>query len=202
MTEKEVLKILKETGAFLEGHFLLSSGLHTGLYLQCAVSLQYPRHAERLAGALAERFSEDAPEVVIGPALGGVVLAQEVGRALGVRAIFSEREGGLMRLRRGFKIKKGERVLVVEDVVTTGGSVKEVIGLVGEDGGVLVGVGSLVDRSGGRIDFGVKSESLLVVSFDTYDAGSCPYCASKQALTKPGSRQPCRMNFPLTFTTR
>ncbi len=188
MTEKEVLKVLKETGAFLEGHFLLSSGLHTGLYLQCAVSLQYPRHAGELSRTLAERFSEEAPEVVVGPALGGVVLAQEVGRALGVRAIFSEREGGLMRLRRGFKIKEGERVLIVEDVVTTGGSVKEVIGLVREDGGVLVGVGSLVDRSGGKIDFGAKSESLLAVKFETYDAGSCPYCASGLPLTKPGSR--------------
>ncbi len=188
LNSEGVLEIFKEAGAFLEGHFLLSSGLHTGRYLQCARSLQYPRYAERLAAALAERFRRDAPGLVIGPALGGIVLAQETGRALGVRAIFSERENGVMRLRRGFEIREGERVLVVEDVITTGGSVSEVIELVRDSGGVLAGVGSLVDRSGGKIDFGVRSESLLTMEIKTYNVADCPYCADNLPLIKPGSR--------------
>jgi len=190
MTEKDVLKIFEAKGALLTGHFRLSSGLHSGRYLQCALVLQYPDIAERLAAALAEKFSRtEKIDLVIGPALGGITLAYEVARALGARGIFTERQDGAMVLRRGFAIKNGERVLVVEDVVTTGGSTKEVIEVVKNSGGVVVGVGSIIDRSSDKIDFGVIFESLAKVKVETFKEDDCPLCKNKIPVTKPGSRK-------------
>jgi orotate phosphoribosyltransferase len=189
MTEKDVLKIFEEHGALLAGHFKLSSGLHSEKYLQCALVLQHPDIAEKLARELAKKFSGEKTDFVIGPALGGVTLAYEVARALGVRGIFTEREAGVMTLRRGFSIKKGERALVVEDVVTTGGSTKEVISVVKACGGELVGVGCIIDRSGREIDFGARFESLAKVSVKTFEEKDCPLCKAGSQAVKPGSRK-------------
>jgi orotate phosphoribosyltransferase len=188
MTENEVRHILLETGAILEGHFLLTSGLHSPLYVEKFQVLQQPKHTEKLCKALAERFAKDEVSVVVGPVTGGIILAHEVGKALGTRAIFTERENGKMALRRGFIINPGERVLIVEDIVTTGGSVKEVLDVVLAQGGVPVGVGILVDRSGGKADFGVRKESLLELTIPTYEAASCPLCQDGVPMTKRGSR--------------
>ena len=160
MEREDILKILKETGVLLQGHFLLTSGRHSDTYLQCARLFQYPDYAEKIAATLAEYFSDDEIDLVIGPAIGGIILSYEMGRYLGVKTIFAERENGKMTLRRGFQIKKNSRVLVVEDVITTGGSVKEVMELVRSGGGEVMGVGAVVDRSGGSIDFGVKLQSV------------------------------------------
>lgn len=188
MKEGTILNIFQERKALLTGHFKLSSGLHSGQYLQCALVLQDPKYAERICGELASRFKGDNVNVVIGPALGGIVLSYEVARALGSRSIFAEREDGKMKLRRGFSIDKDNRVLVVEDVLTTGLSTKEVIGIVKELGGHLVGVGVLVDRSGG-IDFGVKLTSLLKMDIPTFKPEACPLCKESIPLIKPGSRR-------------
>ena len=188
MTETQVLKLFNKQGALLNGHFKLSSGLHSEKYLQCAPILQYPKLARRLSGELAKRFSKETIDAVVGPALGGITLAYEIARALGVRGIFAEREDGKMTLRRGFSINAGERVLVVEDVITTGGSTKEVIGVVKSLGGGVVGVASIIDRSGCRIDFGVRQESLARVDVKTFEPGDCPLCRSGTPLVKPGSK--------------
>src|SRR5919204_1812713 len=165
MTGEEVLRIFEESGALLSGHFLLSSGLHSPRYLQSALVLQRPAAAEKLCAALAAKARADdrlgAIDLVIAPALGGVIVAHEVARSLGVRALFTERQDGAMRLRRGFEIKPGEGALVVEDVVTTGGSTREVMGVVRESGGRVVGAGSLIDRSGGAVELGVPQHALL-----------------------------------------
>src|SRR5262245_46165041 len=159
MTVEDVLKIFEENEALLKGHFLLTSGLHSNRYLQCALVLQHPAVAEKLCAELAVKAKADAGlgriDLVIAPALGGVIVAHEVARALGVRALFTERQEKTMTLRRGFQIKSGERCLVVEDVVTTGGSTREVMGVVAGHGGVTAGAGSLIDRSGGAVDLGV-----------------------------------------------
>lgn len=189
ISQKEVLKIFKETGALLKGHFQLTSGGHTSQYLQCALVLQYPQYSFQLCSQIAERFKHAEIKVVIAPAIGGIVIAQEVARILGVRAIFSERERGKMTLRRGFKIEEKERVLVVEDVVTTGGSVKETMEVIEERKGQVVGVGFLVERSGGRIDFGVPQESLLILDLETYQPDRCPLCKRGISLKKLGSRK-------------
>jgi orotate phosphoribosyltransferase len=189
MTEKEVLFIFEEMGALLKGHFKLSSGLHSQAYLQCALVLQYPPIAERLARTLAAKFSPQTIDVVIGPALGGVTWAYEVARALGVRGIFAERENAKMTLRRGFSFRTGEKVLVVEDVVTTGGSTKEVIDLVKQNGADVVGVGSIINRSEAAVDFGVPFHSLARVKVQTYKEQDCPLCGSGVPVTKPGSRK-------------
>lgn len=188
MKEEEILSILKETGALLKGHFQLSSGLHSPDYIQCALALSFPDYASQLASSLAEPFRNEKIELVIGPALGGIVLSQEVGRTLGRRAIFAEREGKKLSLRRGFRVKKGERVLVVEDVVTTGGSVRETMETVKEEGGIVVAVACLVDRSGGKADFGVRWESLVRLDLKTYLPLECPLCQENIPLGKPGSR--------------
>lgn len=190
MTEKEVLKIFDTEKALLEGHFRLSSGLHSGKYLQCALVLQHPDIAEKLSRALAEKISNADIDVVIGPALGGITLAYEVARALGARGIFTERQEGKMVLRRGFSINPGEKALVVEDVVTSGGSTKEVIEVVKRSGGVVVGVGSIIDRSTGGIDFGARSESLARVTVEMFKEEDCPLCKKNIPITKPGSRPP------------
>jgi len=189
MTEKEVLEIFEKNGALLSGHFKLSSGLHSEKYLQCALVLQYPDVTEKLASALAEKFSGVKIDVVVGPALGGVTIAYEVARSLGVRGLFTEREDGAMTLRRGFSIAKGERALVVEDVVTTGKSTNEVIEAVKARLGVVVGVGSIIDRSDQAPGFGVKFESLAKVKVDTFEPESCPLCKKGVAVVKPGSRK-------------
>jgi orotate phosphoribosyltransferase len=189
MTEKDVLAIFEESKALLSGHFKLSSGLHSEKYLQCALVLQHPPIAERLAGALAEKFKGEKIDVVIGPALGGVTWAYEVARAIGVRGLFTEREESKMALRRGFFVKEGEKVLVVEDVVTTGRSTKEVIDVVKALGGIVVGVGSVIDRSDEPVDFGVAFKSLAKVGVKTFREHECPLCKAGSTAVKPGSRK-------------
>jgi orotate phosphoribosyltransferase len=192
--ELGITGILKKTGALLEGHFELSSGLHSAAYVQCAQVLQYPDLAEKLGSLLAERFGDKGIEVVVSPALGGVVIGHEVARALGTRAVFTERESSRngsreMTLRRGFRINRGEKVLVVEDVITTGGSTKEVMNIVRKAGGDIVGVGSVIDRSLGKADFGVYTKTLLSLDIKTYDPVNCPLCRQSIPLVKPGSRE-------------
>ena len=188
MTRDELLDLYRTSGALLEGHFRLSSGLHSPGYLQCALVLQHPRHAEALGRAIAERVRGLRPNVVLSPALGGVVIGQEVGRALGVRAIFAERQDGKLALRRGFTLAGTDRVLVVEDVMTTGGSTRETIEVAKAAGGQVIGTASIVDRSGGTIRFDVPFHSLLEIALPTYDADACPLCAQGLAVVKPGSR--------------
>lgn len=190
LSKREVLRIFKDTGVLQSGHFQLSSGLHSNKYLQCAKVFQYPRYAKVLAEELARRFKKERVDLVIGPALGGIILSYEVARSLRkARALFAEREKEKMCLRRGFKIEKGEKALVVEDVITTGGSVKEVIELVKELGGEVIGAGALVDRSGKRINFGVKTKTLLKIRVENYKKEDCPLCKKDTPLLKPGSRE-------------
>lgn len=190
IAREDILEIFAQTGVLLEGHFQLTSGKHSGRYLQCAKVFQYPEHAETLCNSLAERFATEKPDLCIGPALGGVVIAYETARSLGVRGLFAERDKeGVMTLRRGFTIEPGERVLVLEDVVTTGGSVREVIELVKELGGNVVGVGTIVDRSGGTTNFGVPYTSLIQIDVEAYDPGECPLCLAGSPAVKPGSRK-------------
>lgn len=189
MTEKEVLAIFEENNALLTGHFKLSSGLHSERYLQCALVLQYPDIAAELSKALAAKFKKDKVDVVVGPALGGVTLAYEVARSLGVRGLFTERQDSVVTLRRGFYIKPGEKVLICEDVVTTGKSTKEVIDVVKAAGGIVVGIASIIDRSESPVDFGVTFASLAKVTVTTYMEGSCPLCKKGIPITKPGSRK-------------
>ena len=190
MTQDEVKELFIKTGAIMEGHFLLTSGLHSPLYVEKFQVLQHPKYTEQLCIALAEKFLEDNIEVVVGPITGGILLAHEVGKRLGTRAIFTERENGKMTLRRGFVIKPGERVLIVEDIVTTGGSIKEVLDVVVEQGGIPVGIGTLVDRSGGKASFGeVPYKALLNLDVTTYDPSNCPLCKENIPMTKRGSRK-------------
>ncbi|MEN6385758.1 MAG: orotate phosphoribosyltransferase [Phycisphaerales bacterium] len=189
MNEAAVKKMFLDTGAILEGHFLLTSGLHSPLYVEKFKVLQYPEYTAQLCKVLAGKFANEKIEVVVGPVTGGILLAHEVGKNLGTRAIFTERENGRMTLRRGFAIKPGERVLVVEDIVTTGGSVREVIDVVREQGGIPVGVGLLVDRSGGKVDFGIPAQALLHLTVETFSPDSCPLCKKGLPMTKRGSRK-------------
>ncbi len=189
MTNEEIITMLKEAGVLLEGHFLLTSGRHSDKYMQCAKIFQDAKYSVPLCSLLAEQYKDDKVELVIGPAIGAIQMAYEVARQLGVRNIFAEREDGAMTLRRGFTIEKGQRVLVVEDVVTTGGSVKEVLNLVKEAGGEIVGVGSIVDRTGGKIDFGVPYRSAFSMDITSYEADECPICKTGLPLVKPGSRK-------------
>lgn len=189
MTREEIVDIFTKTGAMLTGHFRLTSGKHSNRYFQCAQVLQVPQYTKQLCKELAERFRGQGVETVIGPAMGGIIVSYEVARALEVRSLFTEREDGQMTLRRNFNIKPGEKVLVVEDVITTGGSVKEVIDVVRQQGGEVIGVGVLVDRSNGKADFGVKTEALLTVEVETYEPNHCPLCDQGIPAVKPGSRQ-------------
>ena len=189
LTKEQVLAILKEREAVLEGHFLLTSGRHSDRYVQCAKLFQYADTSEIICKELADKFAGEKIDVVVGPALGGVIMAYEMGRQLGVRNILAERENVNMTLRRGFKGEKGERVLVCEDVVTTGGSVKEVIALLSDMGAEIVGVGSVVDRSNGKVDFGVPFHAVLSMEVTSYEADNCPLCREgKIPAIKPGSR--------------
>jgi orotate phosphoribosyltransferase len=189
MTDNDVLDIFRSTGALLEGHFQLTSGLHSPQYFQCAKVLQYPRHMETLCGEIAARFRPTPLDAVVSPALGGIVVGQEVGRRLGIRTMFTERKDNRMQLRRGFAIAPGERVLVCEDVVTTGGSVEEVIRLVRDAGGIPAAVGYLVDRSGGAVKFDTPEQfALLHMHVVTHPPDRCPLCAGGVPIDKPGSR--------------
>ncbi|MGD9140583.1 MAG: orotate phosphoribosyltransferase [bacterium] len=190
-TDSKLVELMEESGALLTGHFKLSSGLHSGKYIQCARLLEDPARAEyagrRLAEALSAELGEDRPDLVISPALGGVIIGHEVARAKGVRFLFTERADGRMTLRRGFGIESGEGAVVVEDVVTTGGSTREVIAAVEEAGGRVMAVGSIVNR-GARVDFGVPFVSLYEVEISNHDPEDCPMCREGRPLVKPGSR--------------
>jgi orotate phosphoribosyltransferase len=183
-----ILDRFRRAGALLEGHFRLTSGQHSPGYLQCALVLQHPREAEALGAAIAGRVRGLDVQTVLSPALGGIVIGQEVGRALGVRAIFAERQDGRLTLRRGFSLEAGERVLVVEDVVTTGGSTRETIDVARDCGAVVVGAAAIIDRSGGQQKIDVPFHVLAEVSLPTYDPESCPMCRQGTAVVKPGSR--------------
>jgi orotate phosphoribosyltransferase len=197
-TREELMRVFEKSGAVRHGHFELSSGLHSGTYVQCALVLQYPRFAEKLGQALAALFSDARIDAVVSPALGGVIIGQEVARALpahgdsvggGVPAMFVERDGsGTMCLRRGFTLKPDTHVLVIEDVWTTGGSTQEAISVVEEAGGRVVAAGALIDRSGGKIEFPVESNALLELLIESCEPDDCPLCRQGTVAVKPGSR--------------
>ncbi len=190
LTNAEIRGILNKTGVLKEGHFLLSSGRHSNQYLQCALALQYPEHASMLGKAIVEKsFKNTKIDVVVAPALGGIIIGYEVARALGVRSIFAERENGKMTLRRGFSVEPGEKVLVVEDVITTGGSAKEVIELMKTMQVELVGAASIIDRSNGSAMFDIPFFPLLPMEVESWQADQCPLCKEGAIpLRKPGSR--------------
>ena len=189
-TREQILAIFREKEVLLEGHFRLTSGKHAAYYMQCAKLLQYPEAAGPLCAQLAGYFADAGVTVVAGPATGAIIIAYEAARALGVKTVFTEREEGKMVLRRGFSVKPEDKVLVVEDVVTTGGSVREVIDVMGELGAEVVGVGVLVDRTNGKIDFGVPLQALLPMEIESFAAEDCPLCKEgKLPAIKPGSRQ-------------
>ena len=188
MTEDDVLSLFRSSGALLEGHFRLSSGLHSGGYLQCALVLQHPANAESLGRSLGQALAGLGANVVLSPALGGLIIGHEVGRALGVRAVFAERQDKVLTLRRGFTLGAADRVVVIEDVVTTGGSTRETMDVARAAGATIAGAGAIVDRSGGNSALGVPFKSLLALSLPTYEPDACPMCQAGQAVTKPGSR--------------
>jgi orotate phosphoribosyltransferase len=188
MTRDELLDLFRRSGALLEGHFRLTSGLHSPGYLQCALVLQHPQHAEALGCAIADRTRDLRATLVLSPALGGVVIGHEVARALGVRAIFAERQDGALTLRRGFIIGESDRVLVVEDVLTTGGSTRETMQVAKAAGGQVVGAAAIVDRSGGTARFDVPFVALLEIALPTDEPDKCPLCAQGLPVIKPGSR--------------
>ncbi len=190
MNQDDVLRIFRQSGALLEGHFRLTSGLHSDRYLQCALVLQYPLQAAALGAALAARLSAlaEKPDFVIAPALGGILVAHEVAREVGVRALFAERQDGVLQLRRGFGIEPGEKAYVVEDVVTTGGSTRETMDVVTKAGGSVLAAGSLIDRTGGRTDLGVPRVALAVLDIPAYPPEECPLCKTGSQAIKPGSR--------------
>jgi orotate phosphoribosyltransferase len=184
----DLLALFRRSGALLDGHFRLTSGLHSPKYLQCALVLSNPADAAALAAALASRVAALNATIVLSPALGGIVIGHEVARALGIRAIFAERQDGTLTLRRGFSLAAQDRVLVVEDVVTTGGSTRETMEAARAAGATVVGAASIVDRSGGNSSLGVPYEALLSLSVPTYDPAACPLCAQGLPVVKPGSR--------------
>jgi orotate phosphoribosyltransferase len=185
-----VIDLFKSSGALLEGHFKLSSGLHSGGYLQCALVLQHPQHAEALGKMLAAKLKDLKPTVVLSPALGGLIIGHEVARTLGVRAIFAERQEGTrtLVLRRGFSLEPADRVVVIEDVVTTGGSTRETMEVAKAAGATVVGAGSIIDRSGGNSALGVPFHALETLALPTYQPDACPMCAAGTPISKPGSR--------------
>ncbi len=188
---EEVMKNFEQVGAIQKGHFKLTSGVHSDTYIQCAEVMQHPEFMHNLCSELGKKFRGDDIDVIVGPAIGGIIMAHVMARVLGpwVRAIFTERENGKMTLRRSFEILQGEKVLVVEDVTTTGSSVREVIDIVNSRQGKVVGVGVLIDRSGGKVDFGIKTEKLLTVDIKTYLPEECPLCKKGIPAVKPGSRE-------------
>jgi orotate phosphoribosyltransferase len=198
LSREEILRMFESSGAIRHGHFELSSGLHSGMYVQCAMVLQYPRYAEKLGQALGALFSDTVIEAVVSPAIGGLIIGQEVARALpeprksragGVPAMFVERDAsGMMTLRRGFSLTRDQHVLVVEDVWTTGGSTQEAIRVVEEAGARVIAAGALIDRSGGNLEFEVEAQSLLQLPIASYEPEDCPLCREGGAAQKPGSR--------------
>ncbi len=188
LSKDRILEIFRNSGALLDGHFQLTSGLHSPHYFQCAKVLQYPEHLHAFSQIIADRFTSEKVDLVISPAIGGIVVGTEVGRVMGVRTIFTERADKVMQLRRGFEIKPGERILVVEDVVTTGGSVYEVIEVATKAGGIIAGAASIVDRSNGKVKFEGKQASILQMDVVTYQPEHCPLCAAGTKAVKPGSR--------------
>lgn len=189
ISRERILNIFEETGVLQHGHFLLSSGRHADKYLQCAQVLQYPQYTNELAKGITELWSEKDIDVVIGPAIGGIIISYAVGQAFNKKAIFTERKDGEMMLKRGFQLKTGANVLIVEDVVTTGGSVKEVIDVLTEMEVNIIGITSLVDRSNGKVNFKYDFKPLLTLDVKSYQADECPLCKKEIPFTKPGSRE-------------
>lgn len=185
MTGEEVLDLFRRTGVLVEGHFRLTSGRHSPVFLQCSLVLQYPPYAEMLCRQLAAPFQDSGVQGVIGPALGGVILAYETARALGVRAVFAEKEEGQLRLRRGFSLSPGERFLVVEDAISTGGSVNRILELLAQARAQAIGVAVLADRSGGRVEFGIPQVALVTMDIPSYSPAECPQCRAGIPLTYP-----------------
>jgi orotate phosphoribosyltransferase len=188
MNSENIIEHFRATNALLEGHFILSSGLHSPRYLQCALALQYPYDSAKFGQAIAERFISAEIETVVSPAIGGLIIGFETAKALNVRFIWTERKEGEMTLRRGFSIKAGEKILAVEDVITTGGSIRECIDVVKAHGGNVINGASIIDRSGGRADIGVPRISLVELDVPTYHPQNCPMCAEGTEAVKPGSR--------------
>jgi orotate phosphoribosyltransferase len=188
MNPEQILNHFSETDALLEGHFILSSGLHSPNYLQCAIALQYPSDAARFGNAIARYCTGDGIETVASPAIGGLVIGYAVAQALNVRFIWTERENGVMTLRRGFSVKKGERILVVEDVITTGGSTRECIEVLEKQGAEVIAAASIIDRSNGEADVGVPRISLAQLDVPSFSPEDCPMCSAGEEAVKPGSR--------------
>ena len=188
MKQENVIEVFKRTGALLEGHFILSSGLHSSVYLQCAIALQSPAVASEFGAAIASEFREKGIETVASPAIGGLIIGYEVARHLGARFIWTEREQGTMTLRRGFTVEKGERVLVVEDVITTGGSTRETADVLRRVGAEIVGAAAIIDRSNGEADVGVLYLTLVNLDVPAVSAAQCEACARGEVAVKPGSR--------------
>ncbi len=189
LSEKDIIEIFKKTGALLEGHFLLTSGRHSNIYFQCAKVLQYPEYMEKICANIAAHFRNNKIDTVISPAIGGIIVGQEVARQLNKRSIFAEREDKALTLRRGFSIEPGEKILVCEDVVTTGGSVFEVIEIVKSLGGEVVGVGCIVDRSNGKVNFGYPQVSAVKLEAVSFQPDECELCKKGIPVVKPGSRK-------------
>ncbi|HSB29084.1 MAG TPA: orotate phosphoribosyltransferase [Pyrinomonadaceae bacterium] len=189
MKSEDVINEFKKTDALLEGHFRLTSGLHSTVYLQCARVLQYPDKSEQFGRAIADQFASQDIQLVASPAIGGIVIGHEVARALGARFIWTEREDGRMTLRRGFNVKPGERTLVVEDVITTGGSTRETIECLQNAGAQIVGAASIIDRSGGAVELGVPRIALAYLKVVAVDTSECDACKLGEPVVKPGSRK-------------
>lgn len=188
-SEENILDYFKRTNALLEGHFILSSGLHSSKYLQCALALQSPRDAENFGRAVSEKLGAEQFDTVAAPAIGGLIIGYEVARAFGVRFVWTERENNLMTLRRGFSVQKGEKILVVEDVITTGGSTRECIEALEILGAKVTCAASIVDRSNGKADVGVKRIALVSLDIPSYKPEDCPMCERGDKAFKPGSRK-------------
>ena len=188
MDKNDILEIFRSTGALLDGHFVLTSGRHSDTYFQCAKVLQYPEYLTLFGMIIADHFEYDKIDTVISPAIGGIVVGTDVGRQLGIKTIFTERKEGIMKLRRGFEIEKGERILIVEDVLTTGGSIKEVIEIATENTGKIAGVGVVVDRSGGAIKLHKNQVAVVEHKTISYDDNEVPNYLADIPVQKPGSR--------------
>lgn len=188
MTEAEILEHFRATGALLEGHFLLSSGLHSPQYLQCALALRHPRDAARFGAAIAEQFAGQKFDAVVSPAIGGLIIGFAVAQSLGVPFFWTERENGTMTVRRGFSVAENEKLLVIEDVITTGGSTRECIAAVEKLGAQVAAAASIIDRSGGAADVGVSRVALATLNVPTFKPENCPMCERGETAVKPGSR--------------
>jgi orotate phosphoribosyltransferase len=189
VSDENIIDEFKKSGALLEGHFKLSSGLHSTMYLQCALVLQFPEKAEQFGRAIADQYKGQDIDLVASPAIGGLIIGHEVARALAARFIWTERQDGEMTLRRGFSIEPGERTLVVEDVVTTGGSTRETIDALQKAGAEVVGAASIIDRSSGKADVGVPLTSLAILDVNSFDPNDCGLCRAGAEIVKPGSRR-------------